>query len=234
MLIKENIDKYIDSRFDFNFIEKNKSNKDIAYYDSDNNVCEKINNVLDHFTKKYNENYSRFGVYCVSRFPNYHEALSLFNQRYFLDLSKVEIYTGYSNKRYYSFKNFVYSNDIIFKDLLKYFIIYEYHHYEYCCDTLSINFNKCLLNIDDFSEDEYFKKNNDTDNKTLIVPNIYTTLQWFIKNEKLTVINKGSYFMFFFNEDKKFHLARTKDNDVYFREKDFDYAIDMIFSRLLK
>jgi hypothetical protein len=113
--------------------------------------------------------------------------------------------------------------------LLNKFITYDYKEYSYSDDTLGIDMNQSLFNCEDYNEKKYFSDNH----PDIIAPNIYMLMKWFIKQDKLTIIDKGNYIMFYFNNQKEFHLARTKDNDVYFRKEDFDDAINIIINKLL-
>lgn len=228
MLIRENTDKYLDIKLDYDFIEKNKYNHDIAYYDSDLEVCQKLKDVIRH-TKDYNKDHSRFGLYCLSRFVSFSEAKKLYDNKYILDFSNVETYEGYDHTLYYSFNHIRWSNNVKFDDLINRFITYKLDEYQYSSNTLKIDFNESLLNYEDFQEINYFNGNP----RKILGPNLYLVIKWWIKQDKLTIIDKGNYFMFFFNNQKHFHLCRTNENDVYFREKDFDQAIDIIFKKLL-
>ena len=228
MLIQKNTYHYMDIKLDYDFIEANKFNHDIAYYDRDAQVCTKIKNVISH-TEKYNKDQSRFGLYCLSKFVSYNEAKKLFDKEYILDFSKVETYEGYDNTLYYSFKNINWSDDIKFDDVINKFITYKLKEYNYSDPTLDVDFNDNLLRYEDYQTSKYFNNSN----HEIIGPNIYMVIKWWIENDKLTIIDKGNYFMFFFNDQKKFHLCRTKDNDVYFREDDFDDAINIMFNKLL-
>jgi len=228
MLIRENTDKYLDIKLDYDFIENNKYNHDIAYSDSDAKVCKKLKNTIQ---QNYNKDYSRFGLYCLSKFVSFNEAKKLYDQKYILDFSNIETYEGYNHTLYYSFNHIEYSNNIKFDDLINKFILYKLYEYKYNDDTLDVDFDKSLLNYNDFKEINYFNRNKNL--KEILGPNLYLVIKWWIKQDKLTIIDKGNYFMFFFNNQKHFHLCRTDDNDIYFREKDFDRAIDIIFKKLL-
>lgn len=230
MLIKENVNKYVDIRLDYNFIDDNEFNSDIGYYNHDKDVCKKMKNLIKTSIENQESIYSKFGLYCLSRFVSYNEALKLYNNGYILDFDKIEKYRGYGDTIYYQFKNIYWTDKLNFEDLKPKFILYKYNAYEYSEDTLDVDYDVSLLTCEDFDHKNYF----DNDKKKQILgPNIYMVMQWLIKNDKLTIIDKGNYFMFFFNNQKEFHLCRTKDHDVYFRENDFEDAINTIFEKLL-
>lgn len=228
MLIREHLDKYLNTRFDYNFINENEFNSDLAYYDHDKSGCQKLINTLNKTKEEDKDLYSRFGLYCLSKFVSYNEARKLFNKKYILDFSKIEKYRGYKSTMYYQFKDLFWSDDITFRDLTTRFVIYKYNEYSYSDDTLDIDFCKGLLRCEDYDKESYFNSD-----KEILGPNIYMVIKWLISQNKLTIIDKTNYIMFFFNDQKEFHLCRTKDNDVYFREEDFDDAINIIFDKLL-
>lgn len=231
MRIRQNVNKYINLNLDYKFVKNNEFNSDIAYLASTINVCNKLLNVIDHI-KKYQPNYSKFGIHCISKFVSYNQAKKLYNKKYIIDYSNAKDHRGFSSSNiYYEFKNITWSNNVDFSDVKERFLVYEYNHYEYSEDTLNIDFDASLLNKEIYAPENYFMY--DKNHGYIFGPNIYMVLQWFIKNDKLTIIDQGNYIMFYFNDNKKFHLERTKDNDVYFREEDFDYAIELIFKKLL-
>lgn len=102
-------------------------------------------------------------------------------------------------------------------------MIYKVYYYKILSE---LNVEYCVSNFIDkeFCDNYYQLEDEDMQIQTT---NYYGLYKHILSKGIIEVIDKGDYIMFFKKNSKKFHLERTEDNDIEWR--DFDKAFQKIY-----
>lgn len=212
MKFRNNPYSYSHCRITPDFLEKMKSNEDIAFWSSDLN---NINGVYDKIDKDYS--LSEFKKHCMKQFVSLDEAEHLYKMKFSFDWKGCE-YDGFSfGSDYYNYE---------FKENYKE-PRFHYHvtRYEYIDDNIEFEAQYSLRTKKYI--DNYFSSKNEY----RYAPNCWTVIEMLINQDKLTILDEGNYIMFYYTNEKKFHLQRSSDKDVYFYKENFDEVINKIFKK---
>ena len=102
-------------------------------------------------------------------------------------------------------------------------MIYKVYQYKYL-NELNLEYSVDKFIDKDFCDNYYQLED---ENLRVQTTNYYGMYKHILKTGIVEVIDKGDYIMFFKTNSKKFHLERTDDNDIEWR--DFDKAFERIF-----
>lgn len=213
----KNFENYRNKRISFDFLDKNRRNKDISYYLDDE---ENLKVIKERINFDYNLTF--FQKYCMKQYVSFNEAQQLFRMKFGFDWSDYiykDYFTGVPDYNYYDYD--LRNN---YKEPRLHYKVYTYKYSED-----SVNFESKYSLRDKNNIDEYFT--NEKSPYYRYAPNCWTVIKWLIDQDKLTIIDNNDHIMFYFNNMKKFHLERSSDLDVCFYKKNFEEAINIIFKK---